>query len=322
MKKLLLFFTFVVWITGLMALTLTPAANAGTGETLHKTGWEKILEELRAEIKENGYTYTVDYNPACQYSLEQLCTFHSSLGHFDNNVPGSLQKKKPGSGNNWPSRYIGYYSSVKNQGPCGGAWAIGMAGAVEGLMLKTMGSAVDISDQWLIDCNPWGWGCTGGFVDYSMFVTEGAPAESCYPYAGQDQPCNPSCPPLYFIYDWDWVTGPYDLPPVEDIKQAITGYGSVTAGVYVNTAFLAYSGGVFNNCTSGSANHLVVLCGWDDSLGGGAWLLKNSWGTGWGGVDIDGNGTVDPDEEGFMWITYNCNNVGYAAAYPIPYSGG
>jgi hypothetical protein len=135
MKKLLLFFTFVVWITGLMTLTL--AANAGTGETLHKTEWEKILEELRTEIKDNGYTYTVDYNPACQYSLEQLCTFQSSLGHFNNNVPESLQKKKPGSGNNWPSRYIGYYSSVKNQGPCGGAWAIGMAGAVEGLMLKT-----------------------------------------------------------------------------------------------------------------------------------------------------------------------------------------
>jgi hypothetical protein len=319
MKKLFLFFTFVVWITGLMTLTL--AANAGTGEILHKTEWEKVLEELRTKIKDNGYTYTVDYNPACQYSLEELCKFNSLLGHFSNNGPGTVEKKKPNQ-NNLPSRYIGYYSSVKHQGACGGAWAIGMAGAVEGLILKTMGSVADISDQWLIDCNPWGWGCMGGFVDYSIFVTEGAPDETCYPYAGQNQPCNTSCPPLYFIYDWDWVTGPYDLPLVEDIKQAIMDYGSVTAGVYANTAFQAYSGGVFNNCTSGSANHLVVLCGWDDSLGGGAWLLKNSWGTGWGGVDIDENGTVDPDEEGFMWITYNCNNVGYAAAYPIPYFGG
>jgi hypothetical protein len=41
MKKLLLFLTFVVGITGIMALTLTLAANANTGETPQKNEWEK-----------------------------------------------------------------------------------------------------------------------------------------------------------------------------------------------------------------------------------------------------------------------------------------
>ena len=65
------------------------------------------------------------------------------------------------------------------------------------------------------------------------------------------------------------------------IKQAIVAYGAVTAYVYVDRTFQAYTGGVYNNTkTYRYTNHQIQLVGWDD--GKGAWLLKNSWGTGWG----------------------------------------
>jgi len=57
----------------------------------------------------------------------------------------------------------------------------------------------------------------------------------------------------------------------------------------------------------GTINHAVTLIGWDD--GRQAWLMKNSWGTGWG--DNCGYGT----DRGYMWISYSCDNVGYAAAW-------
>jgi C1A family cysteine protease len=57
----------------------------------------------------------------------------------------------------------------------------------------------------------------------------------------------------------------------------------------------------------GRVNHAVTLIGWDD--GRGAWLIKNSWGTGWG--ETGGSGT----ERGYMWIQYGCNNVGYASSW-------
>ena len=57
----------------------------------------------------------------------------------------------------------------------------------------------------------------------------------------------------------------------------------------------------------GTLNHAVTLIGWDDNKG--AWLIKNSWGTGWG--DSCGFGT----ERGYMWISYTSDNIGYAAAW-------
>jgi len=45
------------------------------------------------------------------------------------------------------------------------------------------------------------------------------------------------------------------------------------------TNWSPYRSGVFNNCGAG-INHAVLLVG----VLGGAWKIKNSWGTGWGEV--------------------------------------
>ncbi len=319
MKKLIIVLTLGVVFS---CFLLTPLVYAQAAED--EISWEERLAQMRKEIKDKGYTFTVDYNEACQYKLEDLCGFNPELGHLSGIEAGNYTKQLAPVIFKQRSRYIGYYTPVKNQLNCGSCWAFCMVGAVEGIMKKLMGTNENMSEQWLVDCNPWGWDCGGGFIDFGMFVTEGAPTGVCYPYYGDDyKPCDTSCPHLYFIYNWDWVYIPGYVAPVDDIKQAIMQYGSVAVGVYASYYFQAYSGGVFNHCTSGSTNHCVVLCGWDDSLGtSGAWLLKNSWGTTWGGVDINGNGTIDPDERGFMWIIYNCNRVGESAAYPIPYFGG
>ena len=99
-----------------------------------------------------------------------------------------------------------------------------------------------------------------------------------------------------------YVGASNSVPSVDAIKNAIYTYGSVSVGFYVDRYFQAYTGGIFTSCKKKvkNINHAVILCGWDDKTG--AWLMKNSWGTGWG-------------EDGFMWIKYGCNNVGYGACY-------
>lgn len=304
MKKLFFVFTLV---SVFISLTLLPGFNAYAED--NETDWAAKLVELRKEIKENGYTYTVDLNPACQYTIDQLCGLNPELAFEDGKDRIGENLAVGGFMLKLPSSYMGYHTPPKDQLACGSCWDFAMVGAVEGLLKMIYGTDEDLSEQQILDCNPWGYDCSGGWFNYGMFIDPGAETESCYPYVGYVTPCDESCPNLYFIRDWAFVTG-YPNPSIDNIKMAIMKYGSVSVAVYVTGAFQGYSGGVFNNCTTGPVNHGVVLCGWDDNLGpSGAWRLKNSWGTDWG-------------EGGYMWITYGCNRVGYAACYPIPFFGG
>jgi len=75
------------------------------------------------------------------------------------------------------------------------------------------------------------------------------------------------------------------------MKTALMTYGPLDAAVDVDSAFEAYSGGIFENtntscgadpCHYTPTNHAVSLVGWDDNGGDGYWILRNSWGESWG----------------------------------------
>lgn len=261
---------------------------------------ESELASMRAEIEANGYSFTVGPNPAMQYDLEELCGFNPNLYRHDMYAIQAANLATPEA---LPSNYIGYYTPIKNQGSCGSCWAFSIAAQFETAILKKDGVTVDLSEQNLVSCNPYGWGCNGGLWANDMFVDPGAVLESCFPYVASDVPCI-SCPYPYQAQGWAYVNASVDIPSVEEIKQAIYTYGGVAAAVYVSHWFQLYTGGVFDRCKKrvNWTNHAIQLVGWDDAKG--AWLLKNSWGTGWG-------------ENGFMWIAYGCDKVGEEANYFI-----
>jgi cathepsin L len=160
------------------------------------------------------------------------------------------------------------------------------------------GIVVDLSEQWLLDCNPYGWDLNNGWFASDIFFREGAvlssdflPGTSCI-----------GVPIYYQAQTWHFCKNGYSVAPTNTIKSAIMAYGSVACMVYVDFYFEAYTTGVFNHAGTGGVNHFVTLCGWDDTKG--AWRLKNTWGTGWG-------------ESGYMWIAYGCHDVGWAANYLV-----
>jgi C1A family cysteine protease len=301
----------------LTALTPSTLGSCGCNpEDLTQTNTEPWItpadiNNMQAHATENGWTFTVSENPATQYSFSQLCGLvvppdWQANASFDPCLPtGPLPDAYDWRDHNG-------VTSVKDQDGCGSCWAFGTIGPLESAILIHDHVEVDLSEQWLVSCNQNGWGCNGGWMahDYHQWKTDkfngsGAVLEEDFPYNATDAACDGPYHHPYHLDSWHYVGFPQGIPTPDQIKQAIYTYGPVSVGVAVNQAFGGYDQGVFNNDTPADINHCVTLVGWNDTQGEqGVWILKNSWGTGWG-------------EDGFMRIEYGCCKVGYGACYVV-----
>ena len=282
------------------------------------------LAALKAEGAARGWTFSVGENSATGRPLSELC----GLVVPDRWWEGARFKSFPEKTDlpeqfDW--RALDGCTPIKNQLSCGSCWAFATVGTLECSIRIQDGNIVDLSEQWLINCNQetapphvlgGSWGCNGGWFAHQYHMEtgvdpcggSGAVLESACPYTAANGAC--ACPYVhtYAIDDWAYIGDSETVPDTNAIKQAIIEHGPVTASVYVNTAFAAYRGGVFNASENQDVTHAIVLVGWDDSAGAsGAWILRNSWSADWG-------------EDGYMRIEYGCSNVGYGACY-IDYAG-
>jgi inhibitor of cysteine peptidase len=231
-------------------------------------------------------------------------------------VEGGSSAQALPSSFNWCSQ--GGCTPIKDQGQCGSCWAFATVGPLESLIKLKDGVERDLSEQYLLSCNTDGWSCSGGWWahDYHQYqgnVPPGEPAagavyEADFSYVASKVSCNPPHTHHEKIASWAYVGSSSTVPPVANLKQAIRDHGPVSVAMCVGSAFNYYSGGIFQtNETSpcgGGVNHGVVLVGWDDTQAGGVWILRNSWGPGWG-------------EGGYMRIKYGTSNVGYGASYVV-----
>ena len=341
MKKLFFLTTLAVLIT---AFTFLPSLEGiDTQNPIeNRDEFNRALENSRAEIVANGGTYTVAFNPAMQYTREQLCSLNPNLPRSSQYLTAPTESSEEISQTKYvplPFDYIGYYTPIKDQQSCGSCWAFATCAQMESAIKKKNGQTLNLSEQFLISCNDMNYDCDGGWFIHDMHVDPGAVLESCIPYTATNGSCNPGFPmsiqdlsnpgyipppppppplcdaPCCSIQSWSYVGNSSSTPSVDAIKQAIIDYGAVSCAVYVDpnkyflgiliqaSHFMSYTGGVYNHCVSDQGvNHAVQIIGWDDSKG--AWRMKNSWGTGWG-------------ESGFMWISYGCSKIGYAANYVV-----
>ena len=300
---------------------------------------DKDIADLQARGQREGWTFRVGHNEATKHHLATLCNLREpanwktraryamppvmrSAGATAGGVTAGSSGAATGNvaavlGGTLPSSFDWRTSKglppIRNQGACGACWAFATVGALECAIKIKDNVTTDLSEQWLVSGNAEGWGCDGGFFanDYHLrgsskhdaYGDNGAVTEAAFPYVAADAPFRGPYPHSYWLDSWAYIGTGSTLPTVDQIKSAIVNYGPVAAGIYVNSAFQAYGGGVFNNNDDKTINHAVLLVGWDDSLGtSGAWILRNSWGTGWG-------------ESGYMRIEYGCCQVGYAANF-------
>jgi hypothetical protein len=59
-------------------------------------------------------------------------------------------------------RDFGVINEIQDQGSCGSCWAFSTAAHYESVYAIKFGPLYKLSEQHLVDCDPYDWGCDGG----------------------------------------------------------------------------------------------------------------------------------------------------------------
>jgi C1A family cysteine protease len=302
MSKLLV----ILVLLGMTAMVLCKKHKVKTEVQEHFKKWkgehkrqyvDDVEEERRMEIfaenvekikkmQAEDRPYKVDINKFADLTTEEFATAYLGLkapSTRTGNEEVVLTATTLPASVDWRTRSA--VTPVKNQGQCGSCYTFSSTGALEGLYAIKYGILKSFSEQQILDCSgSYGnYGCNGGSMTASFKYTRdyGIQLGSSYSYLGYKSTCSYSSSNAIFRnVGWVSVTK-YDNAQL----AAAVAQQPVSAAVEADASvFQWYSGGIIDGSACGTAiNHAILIVGYGtDSTGKNYWIVKNSWGTGWG----------------------------------------
>ncbi len=257
------------------------------------------IDRINREIREKGLHWTAGTTPVSNLTQEEkkvLCGHIPPLASETSSLPVIKAPEGAAYDPVFDWRTMNGTTPAKNQGSCGSCWDFAAIGQLEGHVKIYEDREEDLSEQQIMDCNSGDRGCDGGWAGYAyeVMLGYGSVSEVCYPYMENDGfPCTEtSCEAIATISTYYYVGN-----QVDDIKEALLS-GPVYASLDIVDRFYDYIQGCFSWEDEVTGAHAVTIVGWDDTQcgGEGAWIIKNSWGLGWG-------------QDGFGYIKFGNNRI-------------
>jgi len=306
---------------GLASTPVAPAATATDTSTASSTGLKPNTDYspgYRQYLQDVKNGNAAKYNGAIPRPFAPAAPVAALTSRLRTEAPAAPAVWNPLTQTGTTSNYL---PAIKNQGSTGACWAFGAVGLVDIYDTFVNKTPNNYSEEHLrfaySNKNPAPVDATydrspddgGNFDLAATYMTNwtGMVLDSAAPFSGtvgESWPAAKMSAPVV-----DHVTGTEALPMnAANLKATIMQYGAVNVvvdgaelekGPNLNTTTNAAYGASVN----GNALHSVLLVGWDDTYAvsnfnsgslpksPGAWLLRNSWGTGYG-------------NSGYFWLSY------------------
>ena len=180
-------------------------------------------------------------------------------------------------------RANGSVTAVKNQGGCGSCWAFAATQAVESNHHIKNGKLYNLAEQQLVSCDTKSYGCNGGYHMYAYDYLKVTPQvlQGNYPYTAKTGTCDKNKEKGGVVY----TTGKSLITRGSvSAHKAALGKGVLSISLAASSSvFQLYKSGILDSTSCGtSTNHAVGMVGYGTSNGVDYWIVRNSWGTGWG----------------------------------------
>jgi len=188
-------------------------------------------------------------------------------------------------------------SPIRNQGACGSCYSFASMAMLEArLRIYTNNTNQDVfAPQDIVSCSEYSQGCEGGFpylIAGKYAQDFGVVPEKCYPYTGKDENCSEKKCNRVYVSSYNYVGGFYGGCNEPLMRYALVKNGPVAVGFEVYNDFMNYASGIYHHTGLTATkfnpfeltNHAVLVVGYseDEASGEKYWIVKNSWGAGWG----------------------------------------
>ncbi|EGG25189.1 hypothetical protein DFA_03437 [Cavenderia fasciculata] len=206
-----------------------------------------------------------NYKPKARVTKE---TFN-----YPSNIPATLD---------WRTK--GYVTPVKNQLMCGSCWAFSATEQIETANIMAGGQVEYLSEQQIVDCDPYDGGCGGGdpYTAYQYVQNNGGlTLNVTYPYTAANGACYAnSTAPAVQVTAFGYASSQGNET---QLREAMAARGPLSICVNAEP-WMSYQSGIFSSTCSDDLDHCVQIVGYDTDATSKTpyFIVRNSWGTDWG----------------------------------------